>query len=110
MKYFVDFVGQEALSYMKEFDLSEGSQFYAGNRRWIQDIFEQLLECSELDRAEARRLGEQIVEVVIRALIDRSPTSRLVQPHSNETFSRCFQYITENFLKINTIKSLPRVV
>ena len=106
VKYFVDFAGQEALSHMKEFDLREGSQFYAGNRRWIQDIFEQLLECAELDRAEARRLGEQLLKLLfVRLSTDRQPVGS-VQPHSNETFSRCFQYITENFLKINTINEV----
>jgi AraC-like DNA-binding protein/mannose-6-phosphate isomerase-like protein (cupin superfamily) len=106
VKYFVDFAGQEALSRMEEFDLGEGSQFYAGNRRWIQDIFEQLLECSELDRAEARRLGEQLLKLLfVRLSTDRQPFGS-VQPHSNETFSRCFHYITENFLKINTINEV----
>lgn len=106
VKYFVDFAGQEALSYMKEFDLVEGSQFHVGNRRWIQDIFEQLLECSELDRIEARRLGKQLLKLLfVRLSTDRQPVG-LVQPPSNETFSRCFQYITENFLKITTINEV----
>ena len=103
VKYFVDFAGQEALSRMEEFQLGEGSQFYAGNRRWIQDIFEQLLECSEIDRTEARRLGEQLLKLLfVRLSTDRQPVGA-PQPHSNETFSRCFQYIAENFLTINTI-------
>ena len=106
VKYFVDFAGQEALSLMEESDLEEGSQFYAGNRRWIQDIFEQLLECSELDRIEARRLGKQLLQLLfVRLSTDRQPVGS-VQPPSNETFSRCFEYITDNFLKINTINEV----
>ena len=59
VNYFVDFAGQEALSRMGEFGFGEGSQFYAGKRHYIQDIFEQLLKCSDLDRADARRLAER---------------------------------------------------
>ena len=41
----------------------------------------------------------------MRLSTDRQPDGS-AQPHSNKTFSRCFQYIFENFLKINTINEV----
>ena len=41
----------------------------------------------------------------MRLSTDRQPVGS-VQPPSNETFNRCFQYITGNFLKINTINEV----
>ena len=41
----------------------------------------------------------------MRLSTDRQPVGS-AQPHSNKTFSRCFQYISENFLKINTINEV----
>ena len=41
----------------------------------------------------------------MRLSTDRQPDGS-AQPHSNKTFSRCFQYISENFLKINIINEV----
>ena len=41
----------------------------------------------------------------MRLSTDRQPDGS-AQPHSNKTFSRCFQCIFENFLKINTINEV----
>ena len=107
-KYFVDFSGAEALKRMQEFDLSEGCMFYAGNRRWIQDIYEQFLECRQISRLKASRLCEQLLKLLfVRLSTDRSITGK-AQSYSNETFTRCWRYIQENYLEIHSIDEVSR--
>ncbi|NCG09128.1 MAG: helix-turn-helix domain-containing protein [Verrucomicrobia bacterium] len=102
-KYFVDFDGSDALARMHEFNLKEGDMFYVGNQRWVQDIFEQFIESSELKRKTSRALVEQLLKLLfVRLLIDREIPGKL-QSFSNETFTRCWRFIYDNYLNINTV-------
>lgn len=106
VKYFVDFSGTDAVQRLNEFDLTVGSKFYVGNRRWVQGIFEQLLECSELGRDDGHRLAQQLVKLLfVRLSTDRQGLVS-VQPYSNITFNRCWDYISKNFLEVHTMQEI----
>ena len=105
-KYFVDFVGSNALTRMKEFNLIEGDVFYVSNQRWVQDIFEQLLESADLKRSKASLLVEQLLKLLfVRLLIDRQAPGEM-QSFSNVTFTRCWSFIHDNYLKVQTVAEI----
>ena len=102
-KYFVDFDGADALVRMKEFNLVEGSMFYIGEQRWVQDIFDQFVESGELPRSESTTLVEQLLKLLfVRLSIDQQKPG-IMQSFSNETFTHCWRYIHDNYLETNTI-------
>lgn len=102
-KYFVDFDGPDALARMKEFNLIEGSVFYIGEQRWVQDIFDQFVESGELQRSEATPLVEQLLKLLfVRLGIDQQEPG-IMQSFSNETFTHCWRYIHDHYLETNTI-------
>ena len=102
-KYFVDFDGADALVRMKEFNLFEGTMFYIGEQRWVQDIFDQFVESGELPRNEATPLVKQLLKLLfVRLRIDQQKPG-IMQSFSNETFTHCWRYIHEHYLETNTI-------
>lgn len=102
-KYFVDFEGSSAFERMKEFKLVEGDMFYLGNQHRVQDIFEQFIESADLNKTTACSLVEQLLKLLfVRLLVDRQAPGKM-QSFSNQTFTRCWNYIHDNYLKVNTI-------
>ena len=106
VKYFVDVAGESVDDLFEANELAPGDLFYLNNRRWVQSIFEQLLECAELDRVSGHRLAQQLFKLLLVRLAADRQQLKTSQAYSNETFARCWDFIHNHFLEVHTMKEI----
>jgi len=103
IKYFVAFRGTLAERWMGRCGLDDCRVLYIQQVRWIQDLFDQLVDCSRLGREPARDLAGRLTELILRRILcDARPVDER-RSESLRTFARCRSVIHESYLELRSV-------
>lgn len=107
-KYFLNFTGTEAQARLLQSGLNPQRPSQLIQSRWIQNLFEQLLDTSRMQRSEQK----QISQTILSLMLDRIPHD--LTPDNIETsqakinYQRCRQFISQHYLKYSQITEIAQ--
>lgn len=105
-KFFVDFAGRRSAKLLKSSGLTGGRLGKLHHTRWVHDLLDQLLDCANLPRASARRIGTQLTELLLSRLHEDLRAAANPHPESFRTFERVRQYVQEHYVQLRTVEEL----
>jgi AraC-like DNA-binding protein/quercetin dioxygenase-like cupin family protein len=106
-KYFIDFAGCGARERLASSGLPPGRHRLLATRRWIHDLFDQLLDCRRLPRESAALLAPLLAEALLLRLAEQ-PAPGLGTHQARETFQRCRDYLRTHFRRLQTVEEVGR--
>lgn len=108
IKYFVTFTGDGAAGGVEGCGLGGCRVLYARQLRWLQDLFDQLIDCNRLDPAASRELATRLTELILmRVGHDTRPGDEGVS-EARRSFERCHATIRDGYLEIRSVAELAR--
>ena len=106
IKYFMNFTGGAAPQWIDDCALTNCGVRYVQGVRWIQDLFDQLLDGNRLNRDCARDIGTRLAEMILtRIRIDSWPWED-GSSGARHTFSRCRSLIHDRYLDLNSVAEI----
>ena len=106
VKYFVDFAGQSAAEQFDSMGLTAAKPEYFMQTRWINDIFDQLIDCANHSKETAYRIGTHLTRLLLMRVREDHCTLTSVQTQAHNTYLRCRHYIQANFAKLQTVDAV----
>lgn len=103
VKYFVDFAGPTVGQILRESGLAPGRHRVIPARRWLTDLFDQLVGCAELPRGEATWYAGRLLELLLRRAGDESYGDPIQPGSAHETFERCRRYLRSHAARLMSI-------
>lgn len=106
IKYFLNFTGRAAERWIEACGLANCGVRYVQGIRWIQDLFDQILDGNRLNRDCAREIGTRLAELILtRIQFDAWPEE---DGHSGarRTFSRCRSVIHDQYLTLHSVAEI----
>lgn len=100
-KYFIDFVGSDALSFMESASLMPGLCRQIPNTEEVQAAFEQVMINARRMRKFSSRIAALEVQTLLLKIADAVPP-QVENYQSHQTFLKCRAYIDEHFLEVST--------
>lgn len=99
-KYFVDFSGEA--SALDRCGLKNGKPGVLVQRRWLQDLLDQLIESAQVRPAARRRIARLTADLLLeRIREDLRPAQRASQ--ARLTYEKCRQYLADQYLQISNL-------
>lgn len=108
MKYFVTFTGDTATRRIRGCGLGECRILYARQIRWLQDLFDQLIDCNRLDPAASRQLATRLTELILMRIVHDARPGDEGGSEARRTFERCHATVRESYLEIRSVAELAR--
>ncbi|MGC6424878.1 MAG: AraC family transcriptional regulator [Lentimonas sp.] len=109
VKYFVDFSGSQAAQELEANGLAGREPLFVMPTRWVQGMYEQILDCSRYPKATAKEMSTLLMRsLLLRIGQDVRPTA-LPLHHSFETYQRCREYIYDHFKTLHSMKEVSEV-
>lgn len=106
-KYFIDFSGHTAEAHLQRCGLKEAKPGMLIQRRWLQDLLDQLIETSQMRTATRRRVATLIADLLLeRIREDLRPAEHTSQ--ARLTYERCRQYLADHYLEISNLADAAR--
>ncbi|MEM0964769.1 MAG: AraC family transcriptional regulator [Verrucomicrobiota bacterium] len=106
-KFFVDFDGFDAKTLMERSTLGSGNPVQMVYRRWIHDIFDQIIETELLPSDRRKRFCRMLLELLIeRIREDQKSTGYSSQ--ARLSYQRCHEYIIKNYLEITSVSQVAK--
>jgi AraC-like DNA-binding protein len=101
-KYFVDFSGGMAGRRLSEARLEPGQDGVVLPYRWLQELFDQLVEMRDFHAPVQRRLSRLILELMLARL----PEHLSAEEHHTQSwmsFEKCRNYLSDNYLTLERL-------
>lgn len=108
VKYFVDFSGPGAGVLLEQLELSPGSHRVSSSRRWLADLFDQLVACADAPRAEAAWFAGRLLELVLRRAGEETLTDRAPAGSARETYERCRRHIRHHAGRLMSVEKIAQ--
>jgi len=108
VKFFVDFKGGDALSYILGAQLELGVPVQLLNTRWVHDIFDQMLALSTSQRSFAKSAGSLLVELMFMRIKEDRLNVHGEKSHAHVTYMRCRRYILKNYITIVRLEEVAQ--
>ena len=102
-KYFVNFVGQRAKTLQRECGIEPGRFRNVTLSDTVQKAFEDLLHAGQRPHGSAR-VCTLYLEILFLAIAEAGEPSAAISQRAFLTFTRCRQYLEENFHTISTVE------
>lgn len=107
-KYFLNFTGAEAKKRLLESGLSPEKPSQLVQVRWIQNLFEQLLDTSRMQHS----VQKQISQTILSLMLDRVPhdlfSDKTERSQAKINYLRCRQFITQHYLEYGQITEVAQ--
>ena len=103
-KYFVDFVGSEALNLMEKLDLAPGRIHQFQRRLELKDAFEQLIRLAGHVGVYATRSCALQLELLLLATRYGGSETTAGPNRASSTFERCRRHMEDHFLEYSTVE------
>lgn len=107
-KYFLDLSGTEIPSRLEECNLPPGSHRFLENRRWVHDLFDQLLHCVDLPRELAERLAPSLSESLLLNLCHSGEERGSTTSRARQKFRQCRDYILNHARELDKVEEAAR--
>jgi len=107
VKYFVDFSGKDASRIFQKAGLVGKNPLMVFHTRWLQDIFDQIIDCAILTEPQARRITPLLADLFL-ARLNQDAVIDARQTHARESYERCRQYISGNYPGLHGIADIAR--
>jgi AraC-like DNA-binding protein len=104
VKYFVDFSGPMAAQVLRDEGLAPGQFRVCSTRRWVTDLFDQLVACAELSRSEGAWYAGRLLELIIRRAGDETVGEAVRPGSSRETFEKCRRHLRMHAKRLMTVE------
>jgi AraC-like DNA-binding protein len=108
IKYFISFTGDDAFHQINECGLSHCAVLYANPSRWIQDLYDQLIDCRSLEVSDAWEIGGQLTELIIRRIRTDTYTGEDRRSEGYQTFARCRAFIYSHYMELGSIEEVAK--
>ncbi len=105
-KYFINFSGGSAAASIDKCGLANCQVLYVQELRWLQDLFDQMLNCAGLDAEAARDIGTRLLELILRRIEIDAWVGNNSLSSGRQTFSRCKAFIHEHYLELNSVAQI----
>jgi AraC-like DNA-binding protein len=102
IKYFMNFTGEAAVKWIEDCGLTDCRVRYVQGSRWIQDLFDQLLDGSRMSRECAREIGTRLAELILSRIRFDAWPGEDDRSGARRTFSRCRSFIHERYLQLHS--------
>ena len=107
-KYFVDFVGEEALRLLTESSLALGSCVQVSGPAQVRAIFEELIREGSSPGPLTPRICALLLSYLILKIGEKSITHGAASTGAFLTYERCRNYIEANFLNVRTLEEVAQ--
>lgn len=107
-KYFVDFCGHHAGELIQESGLANSTPCLLRENRWVQELFEQLLESGNARPTFAKQHTALLLRVILNRITEDSVAVKRGDRGAFETFVNCRDYLIEHCLKLQTAAEIAR--
>lgn len=107
-KFFLDVNGAEVPDLLAEAGLAGGEVVRVERTRWLHDLFEQMLDGSNLERDTARRIARRLVEVMLIRLGAGVRRGDPQQSEAGRTFERCRDHVLGHYLALHSVTEMAR--
>lgn len=108
VKHFLDFSGSEAQARLRDSGLADGRPRTLIQTRWIRDIFDQLLDGGHYPPATQRTMSRLLAELLLLQVREDARLTASDESGSYGTFTRCREFIGENFRNLRTVDEAAR--
>ncbi|WP_353415594.1 helix-turn-helix transcriptional regulator [Haloferula helveola] len=102
-KCFLDFTGRNARALLRESGLDYGKALYPRSSGWLEGLFEQLLDCSDMEPESAKVIGRRLTELILIRLKEDSQGSFSRSTDPERTYLRCRTFIQEHFIDLHSV-------
>ncbi|MDP6630357.1 MAG: AraC family transcriptional regulator [Kiritimatiellia bacterium] len=106
LKYFVDFVGDDARELLTVAHLDPGSVMQTSTPAQVSAIFENLIRNGQNDSPLSARLCAVILEELLLKLAETAVSPRSAGTPAFQTYRRCRLYIEEHFMELGSLKDI----
>ena len=100
VKYFVDFVGRDALMLLQSADCAGPAPRQLLRTFWFQSLFDQLLETGKSAGDPADRHAELLLRTLISRLKIDSHNGQETESTAYETYARCRRHVEQYYLTL----------
>lgn len=104
-KYFLNLTGACAEDRLREAGVAEGSVRYLTRTRWVQDLWDQVLDCGRLGAA-APEIGRRLSELLLLRLAVEGGQRPDLRTEGRQTFEKCRALIHEQYVEIGSIREV----
>jgi AraC-like DNA-binding protein len=108
VKYFINLTGAAAGKWIEDCGLANGAVLYVQRPRWIHDLFDQLLDCNELDAEAAREVGTRLAELILLRIRCDARSRGERRSEGFQTFERCRSFIHDHYLEVGSVAEIAR--
>lgn len=103
VKYFFNIAGESAGTWIRDAGLADCAVLHLQSTRWIHDLFDQMLDCSQLSAEEAREVGNRLAELILLRIRSDARKGGERRSDRRETFARCRAFIHDHYLEVGTV-------
>lgn len=106
-KYFLDFTDVVEVSALSSMGIKPGVPCSLQQRRWVQDLLDQLIDAARLPRRSRRRVANLITNILLERLREDLKGSQRIS-QSRLSYERCRQYLADDYLRVSSISEAAR--
>jgi AraC-like DNA-binding protein len=101
-KYFLDFSDARAGDQLRKAGFKPGVPGSLATRRWVQDLFDQLIDTTQMQITAQRRVAEMLSNLLLeRIREDLHFTRPVIQ--ASLTYEKCREYLGSHYLDISNL-------
>lgn len=101
-KYFVGLSGRDVRHDLARAGFKGAAPRRVRHMRWLQDIFDQMIEASRLRSAARKLVCDHLLGVLLARIPDDTRTTSSLS-HAAQSYEQCRQFLTENYLRVNSM-------
>ena len=102
-KYFLNFTGTEAHKRLLDSGLTTDKPRRLIQSRWVQNLFEQLLDTSRLPHSSQNQISKSILSLILERLPHDLASDYIETSQAKINYERCRQFITQHYLEYSQI-------
>ncbi|MGB6222127.1 AraC family transcriptional regulator [Haloferula sp.] len=106
IKYFAAFTGSSAARLLAESGLTMGEVRYAQPRRWIHQLFDQLVDSANMPPDDACEIANRITELILLRTHLDGRESEDASGASEKTYVRCRAFIRDHYLTVGSVAEI----
>lgn len=103
-KYFLDFSSDSEMEELRQAGMEEGLPGMLGQRRWLQDLLDQLIDATHLRPAPRRRVAGLIAKLIVERLREDLRPAQRASP-ALLAYERCREYLAAHYLEVSSVSA-----
>ena len=107
-KYFLNFTGVDASKKFQESGLSPEHPCQLIQSRWLQNLFEQLLDTSRMQHSAQKQVSTAILSLILERLPHDLAVDHIETSQAKINYERCRQFISQHYLDFSQVAEIAK--